>query len=324
MNKNALKAAILLTILQTAAATGYADELMNVKLEPVIVEAEQETIADGRFSTTQEAGLLGSKTIMETPLHQVTLTSKVIDEFSRPGRGMLDALTLDPSIRTTNGSMDTSVYIRGFSGSAKAWNLNGVPNMTHQKQMPYNFADKVSFISGPAIGIAGNSSPFNAQSGGSINMISKKAGDTPNASVEIGWASDSYLTQKIDIGDRFGKNKEWGLRLNAMNAVGDLRQDGANDKQRNVYLNLDRKGQHATTNLLAGYDYDNNSGLGSTINLNSKTVFSLPKVPKNTNTLAPAWNNDTYKNTVVVLNHEQKFFGGGIQQSQLVRQRRLS
>ena len=309
MNKNALKTAVLLTILQAAATSVYANDLMKVELEPVVVEAERETIADGRFATTQEVGLLGDKTIMETPLHQVTLTSKVIDEFSRPGRGMLDALTLDPSIRTTNGSMDTSVYIRGFSGSGKAWNLNGVPNMTHQKQMPYNFAEKVSFISGPSIGVAGNATPFNAQTGGSINMISKKAGDTRNASVELGWASDSYLIQKIDIGDRFGKNKEWGLRLNTMNAVGDLRQDGANDKQRNVYLNIDRRGKHSKTNLLAGYDYDNNTGLGSTINLNTKTIKSLPKVPKNTSALAPTWNNDKYKNTVVVLNHEQKFGG---------------
>lgn len=306
MKKNVLAKSVLLTLMGLCIAMPvWAEETMKANLATVVVEGEKDTIAGGRIASVNEVGYLGNKSVMETPFHEVTLTSKVIDEFSTPGRGMIDAMTLDPSMRATTGSMDTSVSIRGFSGSGKAWNINGVPNMANQKQMAYNFADRVSVISGPAIGVAGNALPFNAQVGGSVNMISKKAGETPNASVELSWASDSYITEKIDIGERIGKNKEWGVRLTAMNANGDLAQDGANDKQRNVYVNIDRKGDHATTNLLAGYAYDNNTGLGSTISLGK--LAKLPKVPKNTKALAPTWNNDTYKNGIVILNHEQKF-----------------
>lgn len=304
MKKSVLSKSVLLTLLVGSIGMPvWAEEMDTTALDTVYVVGQQEALA-GTIATRQEVGYLGSKSVMDTPFHETTFTSEALEQFSAPGRGMLDTLTLDPSIRATNGSMDTSISIRGFSGSGKAWNINGVPNMANQKQMAYNFAEAVSVISGPSIGVAGNALPFNAQIGGNVNMVSKKGTVNGNASAEISWASDSYFTEKIDVGGRFGKEKEWGLRLTAMNASGDLAQDGANDRQRNAFLNIDRAGKHAKTNILAGYSYDNNTGLGSTISLGK--LIELPKVPKNTKALAPEWNNDTYKNTIVILNHEQK------------------
>lgn len=325
MKKGVLATAILLAVVYTGgcleskawaeevekevaeeAASKTEEEIKEYTLAKIIVEAKRAEIADGMMTTSQTVGILGDKDILDTPLHQVTFTEKALTTFSKPGRGMLDTLSLDPSVRATQGSMDTSVYIRGISTNGFRWNLNGIPGMTHQMLMPYNFADKVSIISGPSIGITGSSPSMSTQAGGVINMISKKAGHEPNASIKLGWSNDSYFSQEIDVGGRFGKEKEWGIRINAMNANGDLSVDGTKDKLRNIYINIDRTGKHSTTNFLMGYDYDNQYGRSNTINLGNN-ITNLPSAPKNTKNLSPKWSQDKYENYTLVLNHDQKF-----------------
>lgn len=308
--RNLLSTAVTLSVLMSAFAVSgaYAAEKMNqYNLSEVVVEAERGNLAGGMMQTRQKVGMfLGEKDTLDVPLHEVTFTKEALDIYSQPGRGMLDTLALDPAVRASHGSMDTSVSIRGLSSHGMKWTLNGVPGMSHQMQMPYNFVDTVSVIAGPSIGITGMSTSMSTQSGGVVNMVSKKAQAEPNADLKLGWSTNNYLTQSIDVGQRFGKNKEYGIRINAMNASGDLSVEGTHDLQRNVYINLDRVGKHSNTNLLAGYDYDNEDGRSNTINL-AGNMNSLPGVPNNKKNLSPTWSNDTYKNWTAVLNHEQKF-----------------
>lgn len=305
-----LSTAVTLSLLMSAVAVSgvsAAEKIDQYNLSEVVVEAERGNLAGGMMQTQQRVGMfLGEKDTLDVPLHEVTFTKQALDIYSQPGRGMLDTLALDPAVRASHGSLDTSISIRGLSSHGMKWTLNCVPGMSHQMQMPYNFVDSVSVIAGPSIGITGMSTSMSTQSGGVVNMTSKKAQAEPNANFKLGWSSNNYLTQDIDVGQRFGKNKEYGIRINAMNASGDLTVEGTHDLQRNFYINLDRAGKHSTTNLLAGYDYDNQDARSNTINLSSK-INALPVVPNNKKNLSPTWSNDTYKNWTAVLNHEQKF-----------------
>lgn len=40
----------------------------------------------------------------------------------------------------------------------------------------------------------------------------------------LSWSSDSYYTQTVDVGKRFGKDGAWGVRINALNADGGSRR----------------------------------------------------------------------------------------------------
>ena len=279
-----LSAAVTLSLLLSASvfSEAYAAEkIKQYDLGELVVEAERGNLAGGMMQTQQKVGMfLGEKDTLDVPLHEVTFTKQALDVYSQPGRGMLDTLALDPAVRASHGSLDTSVSIRGLSSHGMKWTLNGVPGMSHQMQMPYNFVDSVSVIAGPSIGITGMSTSMSTQSGGVVNMNSKKAQVEANADFKLGWSSNNYLTQAIDVGQRFGKNKEYGIRINAMNASGDLTVDGTHDLQRNFYINLDRVGKHSNTNLLAGYDYDNEDARSNTINL-AGNMNSLPGVPNN-------------------------------------------
>lgn len=281
-------------------------------LDEVIVEGERfdgdvvqiAPVASGMVGTKEEVGLLGTKDALDTPVQQMTFSKEAMKTFSQPGRSIMDTLALDPSVTVTHGATDTNIYIRGFSAGGGSWLMNGIPSMSHQMTMPYNFIDKVAVLSGPNIGLNGVGVFMSGSVGGSVSVTSKKAQDTPNLSAALSWASDSYFTESVDWGKRFGKNNEWGVRVNALMADGDLAVDGVKDMKRDIYVNIDHRAKRSKTNILLGYDYDNLTGRSNTINLGS-AITSLPKVPKNTNNLSPKWSNDKYENYTFILNHEQ-------------------
>lgn len=274
-------------------------------LDEVIVEGVRENTFGSYQLRRQNVGNLEEKDILQAPVRQSTFTEKALNRFTSAGRGMIDALSLEASVRTRPGSMENSVQIRGISSHGFRWNLNGIPGMTHQMQMPYNFVDKVSIISGPSIGITGASTSMSTQAGGIVNMESKRATLSPLRNFALRWAERNYFSQSIDIGKRFSKDKSWGIRLNAMNAQGKLSVDGTDDKMRNIYVNIDHHTDKSDTNLLLGYDYDNQHGRSNTISL-GKNILELPAVPRAKNNLSPHWSQDAYENYTVVLNHQQK------------------
>lgn len=261
-------------------------------------------VADGMVGTKSDVGILGNKDVLDMPVQQMTYSKEAMKTFSQPGRSLMDTLALDPSVTVTHGATDTNINIRGFSAGGASWIMNGIPSMSHQMTMPYNFIDTASVLSGPNIGINGVGVFMSGSLGGTVSVTSKKAQDTPNLSAGLSWTGDSYFTETVDWGKRFGKNDEWGVRINALNANGNLSVDGVRDTKHDIYVNIDHRAKRSKTNLLIGYDYDDLTGRSNTINL-GKSLTSLPAVPKNTNNLSPKWSNDTYKNYTFILNHEQ-------------------
>ena len=260
-------------------------------------------VASGLVGTIQEVGTLGKKDVLDVPFQQMTFTKQAMETFSHPGRSAMDVLSLSPSVRTTKGSMDTNLYIRGFSAGSGSWMLNGIPSMSHQMTMPTNYMDKIEVLSGPNIGINGVGIFMAGSIGGTVSATTKKAQDKPNFSTGLSWASDSYFIQSVDWGKRFGTDNEWGIRFNALNATGDMAVDGTRDYKRVFAINIDNRTEENKTNIFFSYDYDDQYGRSNTIGLGS--LPRLPKTPKNTNNLSPKWSNDKYENTTFILNREQ-------------------
>lgn len=296
------------------AATGFSGGVTAAEpqLDEVIVTADRydadsaqlAPVAAGMVGTKQNVGTLGNKDVMDVPFQQMTFTKKAMETFAQPQRSVMDVLSLSPSVRVTHGSTDTSLYIRGFSANSASWSMNGIPSMSHQMTMPTNYMDRVEVLSGPNIGVNG-AGIFMAggSAGGTVSVTTKKAQDTPNFDAGLSWSSDSYYTQTVDVGKRFGKDNAWGVRINALNATGGLAVDGTRDYKRDIAINIDHRAERSKTNIFFSYDYDNQYGRSNTISLG--TLPSLPKVPNNKNNLAPHWTNDKYENYTFIFNHEQ-------------------
>ena len=158
MKRKKLLAVIMLAL--SAAVCGGMDASAVWQMDEVNVvgerydadNAQSAPIASGLIGTKQEVGALGKKDVLDVPFQQMTFTKQAMETFSQPGRSAMDALSLSPSVRTTKGSMDTNLYIRGFSAGSGSWTLNGIPSMSHQMTMPTNYMDKMEVLSGPNIG----------------------------------------------------------------------------------------------------------------------------------------------------------------------------
>ena len=273
------------------------------RIPDMTVTADRDKLAGGWLWTEGNIGLMGEKNIMETPFQVMAFDQEAIEQFSVPNRNLLDVLTLNPAVRAGQGATDSRVTMRGNTSNGNAWYINGVPGIAHQKDMSANFIGKVTVISGPALGVRGTTSSWQENVGGVVDMTSKRAVPGGTFDIKLGFHGRSFFSQQIDVGERFGKDKEWGVRINAMQGQGMLAVENARMWKRNIFLNLDHKDKRSKTNLLLGYDYTRERGNGNSLNI-PRTILSLPAAPNGSVNLSPAWSEDEYNNLMVVLNHE--------------------
>ena len=296
-----------------ASAAEKTEALDSYELAPVDVEGQRpaaEEEENALVSSTGGTGFLGTKDVMDVPFRQTNITQKAISQYDDGANPLPNALLMSPSVRTSTSTMYNDYSIRGFQMNAYQFKVNGVPGMFSQTNMPANFVERIEVISGPAIGIHGTTNSESA--GGSVNLVTKKA--------EYGKARITYkqtingrgaLGEIFDIGKRFGKNEQWGVRINAENIQGKTAIEREKLTTRDFYVNLDHAGAKSTTNLFAGYRYTKNAegqryfafdGTGA----NAYTGNRLPDPPNGKRNYSFSGQQITVSTWTAVLNHEQK------------------
>ena len=241
-----------------AAQESAADaEMDQANLGETVVTASRQD-GKGTFVTRRgSVGFLGSKDTMDVPFTTTNITQKAITQFDDGANPLPNALLMSPSVRTSTSTMYNDYSIRGFQMNAYQFKVNGVPGMFSQTNMPANFVESIEVVSGPAIGIHGTTNSESA--GGSVNLTTRKA--------EHGKERITYrqtingrgaLGEAFDIGKRFGKNEQWGVRVSAENIQGKTAVEREKLTTHDFYVNLDHVGNRSTTNLFAGYRYTKN------------------------------------------------------------------
>mgnify|MGYP003064785851 FL=1 len=277
--------------------------------ETVVTAARQD--GKGTFVTRRgSVGFLGSKDTMDVPFTTTNITQKAITQFDDGANPLPNALLMSPSVRTSTSTMYNDYSIRGFQMNAYQFKVNGVPGMFSQTNMPANFVESIEVVSGPAIGIHGTTNAESA--GGSVNLTTKKA--------EYGKERITYrqtingrgaLGEAFDIGKRFGKNEQWGVRVSAENIQGKTAVEREKLTTRDIYVNLDHVGNRSTTNLFAGYRYTKNEGgqryfAFDGTGPNAYTGNRLPDPPNGKRNYSFPGQQITVSTWTAVLNHEQK------------------
>ncbi|WP_315005678.1 TonB-dependent receptor domain-containing protein [uncultured Selenomonas sp.] len=277
--------------------------------ETVVTAARQDR--KGTFVTRRGAvGFLGSKDTMDVPFTTTNITQKAITQFDDGANPLPNALLMSPSVRTSTSTMYNDYSIRGFQMNAYQFKVNGVPGMFSQTNMPANFVESIEVVSGPAIGIHGTTNSESA--GGSVNLTTKKA--------EYGKERITYrqtingrgaLGEAFDIGKRFGKNEQWGVRVSAENIQGKTAVEREKLTTRDFYVNLDHVGNRSTTNLFAGYRYTKNEGGQRYFAFDGAGAYAytgdrLPDPPNGKRNYSFPGQQITVSTWSAVLNHEQK------------------
>lgn len=315
MLENAVLLSLLCSCVQWGAGAGLAgaEETMKHELAPVIVEADAEALPGGLVNGTAKLGILGNKSIMDIPYSEMSMTEKTLETFDDPSQPLANLLQNNPSIRTsTTSPMYTDFSMRGINMNGNHMMLNGIPSLFYQfTTPPSHVIERIDITSGPNAGVNGVNMSNNGTDGGAtpapgtINIVTKRAKDTPVTRYTQTFSGRGNFGEFIDVGRRFGKNNEWGLRVNAEYMEGGLALPGAEKDEKNIFLNLDHRGEKSTTNLFAGHFDLRVNGGQRWFTFGGNSSF-LPSAPDSKMNYDFAETTKWVHGIVMTLNHEQR------------------
>lgn len=267
--------------------TAWADN-ENVQVLPVIVvEASQDdAYAGGQVATKSSLGFLGDKSVMETPFSTVAYTEQYIEDIQAKDITDIIAKT-DPTVFTNNasGGWSENYYIRGFSSSTRDMSMNGMFGVSPYYRTSPEMFEWVEVLKGPSALL--NGMPPAGSVGGAVNLVTKRAVDTPLTRFTTTYMSDAQFGGHLDVGRRFGENNAFGARLNAVYRDGAAAVNDQDKKTEGLSLGLDWKGERARVSADLYSAEDQVDGVTRGISLGAGVA--IPKPPKADTQLSPSW-----------------------------------
>jgi len=205
--------------------------------------------AGGQVARGARVGLLGSMDFMDTPFSQAGYTSDLIQ--NQQAQTLADVLANDPAVQDTGtryGPTSSGMMVRGFANTSNLGSVtfNGMQAGSMYKQAAELY-DRVEITKG--LDTMLNGMGPGGYLGGNINLVPKRAGDTPLARLTASYISDSQFGGHIDLGQRFGANNEWGIRVNALYRDGETPWNHRDSRMSAGALGLDFRGSRLRASL---------------------------------------------------------------------------
>lgn len=270
-------------------------------------------LAGGLVNETAKEGIFGNKSVLDIPYSEMSITEKSIQAFSNPGGPLQNVLVNNPSIRVSSTSpMYSDFSMRGINMNGNHMMMNGIPSLFYQFAEPRpHTIERIDITSGPNAGINGVSMSNNGTNSGatpapgSINVVSKRAEETPVRRYTQVFTGKSSLGEYIDVGQRFGRNNSWGIRVNGEYLDGNLSFDKAKDKERNIFVNVDHRNDESNSNLFVGH-WDKRVYAGQRWFTYKGNTEALPEAPDATNNYDFDGTVKYVRGWLFTLNHEHK------------------
>ncbi|MGJ7542790.1 TonB-dependent receptor [Variovorax sp. LT1R16] len=229
------------------AAAGVAAQTSDALLKEVVVtdQAEaigglQKTYSGGQFARGGSLGILGITDLMNVPFSTTNYTSELID--NQQALSVADVVMNDASVRplTSRGGFGDDFQVRGFTVPNGDIGMNGLFGLAPTTRIPLEMVERVEVLKGP--GALANGVGPSGSVGGSINVVTKRAGDVPLTRLTTTYMSDAQFGTHLDVGRRFGEENQWGVRVNGVLRNGEGNIDNGKQKLGLATLGLDYLG----------------------------------------------------------------------------------
>lgn len=263
MKKKILSAALVSVLVSSIFGGINANAVYEMDEVTIIADREGDVVAipGGLVNRTAKLGILGNKSVMDIPYSEMSMTKKTLETFSDASQPLANVLQNNPSIRSsTTSPMYTDFSMRGINMNGNHMMLNGIPSLFYQfNGPPAHIIERLDITSGPNAGVNGVSMSNNGTNSGAtpapgtINVVTKKAGQENITNYTQTFSGRSNFGEFIDIGRRAGADGKWGVRVMGEYMSGDMALRDAEKEEKNVFINLDRKGETSTTNIFAGH-----------------------------------------------------------------------
>ncbi|WP_202731574.1 TonB-dependent receptor [Achromobacter xylosoxidans] len=214
--------------------------------------------AGGQVAQGARLGMMGNQDVMDTPFNVTSYTAELIQ--NQQARTLADVMANDASVRftTSSGHAYENFRIRGFDVNQNDVAINGMYGLAPMGRTPLEFVERVEVLKGPNALFSGMA-PSGAV-GGTINLVPKRADDTPNATFGLNWQGDGQLGTTIDAGRRFGDANQWGARVNGAFSDGATTLDGQSRKREFLSLGLDYRGSALSASIDAYHSQESFQG----------------------------------------------------------------
>ncbi|MCJ2087108.1 TonB-dependent receptor plug domain-containing protein [Methylobacterium sp. E-005] len=203
-------------LLPIAASPARAEDApgASVQLDTLSVESRgpagtgdlPPSFAGGQVARGGRIGLLGNRDYMQTPFSTASYTEKTIRDRQVISVGDLLTRT-DPSVRAAIGSGNRydAVTIRGFRIENREFALNELYGLVPDYRIDPAPLERVEILKGPAAFLFGV--PLNGGIAGTVNVVTKRAGDEPLNRVTVDYAAPTRGGAEIDVARRYGDAK---------------------------------------------------------------------------------------------------------------------
>ncbi|NHF74644.1 TonB-dependent siderophore receptor [Paracoccus xiamenensis] len=289
----------------SAALTGPAGAAIraedgSILLDTIIIQGANpnstfevpDAYVGGQVATGGQVGMLGNRDVMNTPFSQTSYTNKTIQ--NQQARTVHDVLANDPSVITNrSASRHDWETIRGFSNSGQngGRSLNGLNGIAPIEFPGADYLERVDVLKGPSALLIGMGGAGHGNIGGSVNLVTKQAGDEPLTEVTTRFESRSQLGAHVDLGRRFGPNKEFGIRFNGAFDKGDTNVDTQHAKNGIAALNLDYRGERTRLSFDFAHETRDLNPISNIASIRSiaDTLSKVPDAPDSSKSLFPSW-----------------------------------
>ncbi|OSQ36655.1 hypothetical protein TMES_17465 [Thalassospira mesophila] len=233
--------------------------------------------AGGQVATGSRAGILGNQDVLDTPINTTAYTDQLIRD--QQADTLADVVDNDPGVLTSYsyGGSGDRYMVRGFILDGDDVALDGLYGTAPRQLIDMSMYERVEITKGASAFINGMS-PGGSGIGGMINLVPKRATDTPVTSFTTTYGMNSDVGGHIDIGRRFGKDNQFGIRANLKYSDGET---AINDENRNSQigaLSFDYRGENTRITVDAGHNEKNVDHGRTSINVNS-ALTSIPDAP---------------------------------------------
>jgi iron complex outermembrane receptor protein len=242
--------------------------------------------AGGQVAKGSQVGLLGNRDVMDTPFNQTSYTAKKAQD--QQARTIRDVLADDPSLRAVfpNGGVGSDdVIIRGLQVTNQNISYGGLYGMLPFVSIMSEMAERVEVLKGPSAMLNGMQ-PGQAL-GGTINLVPKRAPETPLTQLTANYSSSAQLGGHVDFARRFGPDNQVGVRFNGIFRAGDTDIAWNSDQRGLAVLGLDFRGDRVRLAADLGYQSQYVGGLVPFIAL--ATNVPLPWAPDARKNIGQPW-----------------------------------
>ncbi|MGT2481395.1 TonB-dependent receptor plug domain-containing protein [Methylobacterium oryzae CBMB20] len=158
----------------------------------------------GQIARGGRIRLLGNKDSLQTPFSTASYTAQTIRD--QQAVSVAEILTrLDPSVRASIGSGNRydAVTIRGFRVENREFALNGLYGLVPDYRINPAPIERIELLKGPSAFLFGV--PLNGSVGGTVNVVTKRAGDAPLTRATVDYASAAIAGTQFDVARRYGE-----------------------------------------------------------------------------------------------------------------------